>query len=1148
MADATSMTPSQLLRCFLSIALLLVVGCHSHDDGPTSAVDALGSSVAVSTASGVVADDVDASTITVVLLGNDGSPLVGWTVTPSISGSGNSLAPPSGVTDATGTFQAVLTSTTAEVKTVAITVSNGETVVLVEQPSIEFIGDASNVDSAASTVTADPGSGLLADDSDVSTVTVTVLDMNGNRVPGAAVQLAASGTGNTLTQPVVTNAMGVTTGTITSTVEELKTITATVDPGGTADVLTQQALVVFGMVSVDGGLSSVTVTPDFGILANGSDTANIVVTLRDQVGDPFGGQPVSLSVTGGSNVTTPATGTTDANGVFNATLTTTLAGVRVVEATANPGGSAVVLGDTPSTEFAWPVPGRWFVRTTGSDSNDGMSAATAFLTLGAAAMAAQPGETVYVGAGTYAGGVDLTVSGTPGDPITWIADSLGTLTNDAGEVIIDAGGGDYGFGLVDASDITIDGFSFVGAGNPLVGAVDVSGASDRLTLTRSRIYGNALGVRIAGASGATIEDNVISGNSGTGVSLEAGASSAGITNNLIYGNGGSGLSADGASAVTVNLNTFYLNTNDQLIALGGSSVTATDNIVADGLADGLEQAGVGTVLTSTNNDSFGNVGMNWQGLAQDASDISVDPLFEDPDGADNLLGGADSLDDRLQVDGIVPSQTLDSGSAAATTLTLASGDNATDRTTRSDDVLDGEAPDGATVNMGYHFRPLVPPLAEIPVDDGRLFYGEGASSRPRVRDWNDSGSSWAAEAATAPAETRIQYAIHEQSIITDGEEYLVIQSTDGTVSNLEMVTWTGEEWRREWTNSDISVAHADKRGFDFGFEQSSSHGLLVQSNNTETPVYRTRVFGQWSDPIPMPLNDGGGTNPDPNTGVVLWVELIEKSGSDEITLMYADVNSDLVAIVWDGTQWLTNTATTLELDVKTNPISGFVHSRAFDGAYESLSGDFIATWGQEGGRSFLHSQRLDGDTTFSVPVLVVSMPGLTHYCDLAAEPGTDRVAAGFYDLGDGTERLSLATWDGAAWQDIVEIDAQILDVNDMGQSDSPGELAWLGTTGQAVCIYPDNETETLDWASWTSAGGWVLGTDLAVPGKGTGETALLRSFPNQDRVLAVFSGSNGGLYSATFDGTTWTLTNAGAPLETDLSTIGAAPFSFAFER
>ena len=130
----------------------------------------------------------------------------------------------------------------------------------------------------------------------------------------------------------------------------------------------------------------------------------------------------------------------------------------------------------------------------------------------------------------------------------------------------------------------------------------------------------------------------------------------------------------------------------------------------------------------------------------------------------------------------------------------------------------------------------------------------------------------------------------------------------------------------------------------------------------------------------------------------------------------------------------------------------------------------------------------------------------------------------------------------------VELDSQILDVNDLGQSDFPGELAWLGTTGTAVCIYPDNQTETLDWATWTAAGGWVLGADLAVPGKGNTESGLLRSFPNQDRVLAVFSDSNGALYSATFDGTNWALTNGGTPLETDLSTTGSAPFSFAFEK
>src|SRR5207249_5869760 len=61
-----------------------------------------------------------------------------------------------------------------------------------------------------------------------ATITVTVKNASGNPISGATVVLAASGTGNTLTQPTgPTNASGVATGTLSSTVAQAKTVSAT---------------------------------------------------------------------------------------------------------------------------------------------------------------------------------------------------------------------------------------------------------------------------------------------------------------------------------------------------------------------------------------------------------------------------------------------------------------------------------------------------------------------------------------------------------------------------------------------------------------------------------------------------------------------------------------------------------------------------------------------------------------------------------------------------------------------------------------------------------------------------------------------------------------------------------------------------------
>ncbi|HEY7480635.1 MAG TPA: Ig-like domain-containing protein [Gemmatimonadales bacterium] len=122
-------------------------------------------------------------------------------------------------------------------------------------------GGGGGVSASQSTVTAAPGS--IAVGSGTATITVTAKDASGNPVSGATVVLSASGTGNTLTQPVgPTNGSGVATGTLSSSVAETKTISATAN--GTA--ITQTATVEVQAVAP----GSIT----HALLTGGTDTTN----------------------------------------------------------------------------------------------------------------------------------------------------------------------------------------------------------------------------------------------------------------------------------------------------------------------------------------------------------------------------------------------------------------------------------------------------------------------------------------------------------------------------------------------------------------------------------------------------------------------------------------------------------------------------------------------------------------------------------------------------------------------------------------------------------------------------------------------------------------------------------------------------------
>ena len=178
---------------------------------------------AVAVAPGSITAGAGSATITVIARDGGGNPLSGIPVTLSVSGSGNTVTQPIGPTDLTGTATGGLSSTASGTKVVTAFAGG---VPLVQQPTV--LVTAGPADALQSTVTASPTA--ITAGSAPTTITVVVRDQFGNPVNGSTVVLAATGTGNALTQPAaVTGANGVATGTLGSTVAETKVVSATAD-------------------------------------------------------------------------------------------------------------------------------------------------------------------------------------------------------------------------------------------------------------------------------------------------------------------------------------------------------------------------------------------------------------------------------------------------------------------------------------------------------------------------------------------------------------------------------------------------------------------------------------------------------------------------------------------------------------------------------------------------------------------------------------------------------------------------------------------------------------------------------------------------------------------------------------------------------
>ncbi|HEY6223517.1 MAG TPA: invasin domain 3-containing protein, partial [Gemmatimonadales bacterium] len=260
------------------------------------------------------------ATISVTVLDGSSRPVSGATVTLQATGSGNTLVQPVALTDANGVTTGTLSSTVVETKTVSA-VANGT---LIRQTASIVVTTPS---AGKSTMAASPTSFIAGVGS--STITVTVRDAGNHQLAGAAVVLSATGTGNTLTQPIaLTDARGVATGALSSADAGSKVVSAAAN--GTA--ITKTATVTVNANTVSASLSTVAASPTS--VPTGA-TSTITVTVKNGSGQPVSGATVVLAATGSGNALTQPAGVTDASGVATGALSSTVAEAKTVSATAN---------------------------------------------------------------------------------------------------------------------------------------------------------------------------------------------------------------------------------------------------------------------------------------------------------------------------------------------------------------------------------------------------------------------------------------------------------------------------------------------------------------------------------------------------------------------------------------------------------------------------------------------------------------------------------------------------------------------------------------------------------------------------------------------------------------------------------------------
>ena len=270
--------------------------------------------------SSVADDGVTTSTITVTLLDANNNAVPSKTVTLGQGLGQSTILPASGVSNSSGVVTFTVKNTHAQTVTYTATDCYGRHRNHGQTAAVTFYAPLT-VSKTLSTV--NPSVSSVADDGvTTSTITVTLLDSNGNAVPNKTVTLAQGvGLSTISAASGVSNASGVVTFTVKDTNAETVTYTATdttnsITPNDTAVVT------FYTPGTVNTTNSTVIANP---VSVSHTSYSVVTVTLEDGNGNAVPNKTVALTTGSGSTVISPASVLTNANGVATFIVSSTKA-------------------------------------------------------------------------------------------------------------------------------------------------------------------------------------------------------------------------------------------------------------------------------------------------------------------------------------------------------------------------------------------------------------------------------------------------------------------------------------------------------------------------------------------------------------------------------------------------------------------------------------------------------------------------------------------------------------------------------------------------------------------------------------------------------------------------------------------------------
>lgn len=431
-----------------------------------------------------------------------------------------------------------------------------------------------------------------------------------------------------------------------------------------------------------------------------------------------------------------------------------------------------------------------------------------------------------------------------------------------------------------------------------------------------------------------------------------------------------------------------------------------------------------------------------------------------------------------------------------------------------------------------------------------ITYGNG-TTMPKTRNYDSALNTFSVENSTATSSAGRTFTTR-----TSPKKAEVITGFVSAAGVLTVMCYDGTTWNEEWTAT-VGGTGTTRR-FDISYETNSGDVVVLYSTNAATTnelAYRTKTNATGCGAT----NWSTATNLDPirTTGIIQWVKMAwdKRLSSNLITAIWADANSDLSVMTFNGTTWSNEPTTASETSLEV--IAAAQDVEDFDVEYESLSGDVMMVWANSAGSNGVNGVRyrtctggIAACTWGAVTTPPTFLDDATNL-DISANPNTDEIV--FASIGNAGTDLQIGYWSGSTWTNGANRDTST-------QAPLAGTklvaTGWLisGATTRSIVTYNDSGSVNIGYfvgntSTFTLQTDFTASPVFATPQK---YYQIEMNPLSKDQLMFCLSDNAADLHckrlvmSAT-PTLTWTNSSASA-LTLILPQIINSPFSFAYLR